>query len=472
MMTRAGVLHDEGGVVGRALLHGPRFRRALGTAGLAAEAAQDHRDEAAVHALAHDVGEDRARRAHQRAGDDQRGVLQREADARRRPAGIGIQHRDHHRHVGAADGNDQGDAEDEARAGDRPERPVRLVHDEIDDQADDRGEDQKVEHMPRRQNDRRARHVAVELGEGDERAGEGDGADGDAQATSRSGSAHADSAVAADAVGVAAIERRAATSTAARPTSEWNAATSCGMAVMAMRRAITAPMPPPMARPPTIMPQVSGIADARHPQRGQRWRSPCRSCRCGCPRARWRATTAPQRQDEQHAGDEIERARRYRLVHARCSLLLFLLVHREHALGDQEAAEDVHARPGSARQKPRTLEVQEALSERRHRHGDQRADHDHRGNRVGHAHQRRVQRRASRSTPRNSRRKSPARKSKGGRQKDRSASMASSPSTPDGRSRRPRVRPAPLMISSSQSSASAPVFLSTIRQTKLNRLRA
>ena len=95
---------------------------------LAAEAAQDHRDEAAVHALAHDVGQDRARRADQRAGDDQRGVLQREADAGRRPAGIGIEHRHHDRHVGAADRNDQGDAEDEGQNGDRPERPERLIH--------------------------------------------------------------------------------------------------------------------------------------------------------------------------------------------------------------------------------------------------------------------------------------------------------------------------------------------------------
>jgi hypothetical protein len=71
---------------------------------LAAEAAEDHGDEAAVHALAHDVGQDRARRADQRAGDDQREIAEREADARRRPAGIGIQHRHDHRHIGAADG--------------------------------------------------------------------------------------------------------------------------------------------------------------------------------------------------------------------------------------------------------------------------------------------------------------------------------------------------------------------------------
>ncbi len=38
----------------------------------------------------------------------------------------------------------------------------------------------------------------------------------------------------------------AATSTAARPTSEWKAATSCGIAVMAMRRATVRPINPPM----------------------------------------------------------------------------------------------------------------------------------------------------------------------------------------------------------------------------------
>ncbi len=41
----------------------------------------------------------------------------------------------------------------------------------------------------------------------------------------------------------------AATSTAARPTSEWKKATSCGILVISMRRASTAPKPPPISRP-------------------------------------------------------------------------------------------------------------------------------------------------------------------------------------------------------------------------------
>ena len=40
-------------------------------------------------------------------------VAEREADARRRPAGIGVEHRDDDRHVGAADRDDDEAAEDE-----------------------------------------------------------------------------------------------------------------------------------------------------------------------------------------------------------------------------------------------------------------------------------------------------------------------------------------------------------------------
>ena len=80
---------------------------------LAAEAAEDDRDEVAVHPLAHDVGEDRARGADQRAGDDQRRIAEREADAGRGPARIGVEHRDHDRHVGAADRDDDQHAERE-----------------------------------------------------------------------------------------------------------------------------------------------------------------------------------------------------------------------------------------------------------------------------------------------------------------------------------------------------------------------
>ncbi len=41
------------------------------------------------------------------------------------------------------------------------------------------------------------------------------------------------------------------------PTSEWKAATSCGMAVMAIRRAMKAPAEPPISTPARIMPTVT-----------------------------------------------------------------------------------------------------------------------------------------------------------------------------------------------------------------------
>ena len=56
----------------------------------------------------------------------------------------------------------------------------------------------------------------------------------------------------------------AATITAARPTSEWKAATNCGIAVMAMRRAMIAPIDPPIASPSAISakPPHVGVASA------------------------------------------------------------------------------------------------------------------------------------------------------------------------------------------------------------------
>ena len=57
-----------------------------------------------------------------------------------------------------------------------------------------------------------------------------------------------------------------------------------------------------------------------------------------------RLRQAAQRQDEEHAGDEVEKVRE-RLADIASALLL---VHREHPLGDEEATEDVDAASTSA----------------------------------------------------------------------------------------------------------------------------
>ncbi len=90
------------------------------------------------------------------------------------------------------------------------------------------------------------------------------------------------------------------------PTSEWKAATSSGIAVMGMRRAVTAPMPPPMATPPTIIAQVSGsfgCATAKRRDHGNRHAGHAEIV--PAPRRLGRRQPA-QRQDEEDARDEIE----------------------------------------------------------------------------------------------------------------------------------------------------------------------
>ena len=179
------------------------------------------------------------------------------------------------------------------------------------------------------------------------------------------------------------------------PTSEWKAATSSGIDVIGTRRAITAPMPPPMAMPPITSTQATGLGRRMRAERGEHGDRHADHAEQVALPAGLRARQPAQRQDEQDAGDEIEQRGEIRRS-LRVSLL-FLLVHRQHALGDQEAAEDVHRgedqRDEAERARPERAIV---IGDQRDADREQRADHDHRGDRVGHRHQRRVQRRRHR----------------------------------------------------------------------------
>ena len=94
---------------------------------LAAEAAEQHRADRAVHRLRHLVGEDRARRADDHARDDQRGVVERDAGRRGAEAREGVERRDHDRHVGAADRQHDEVAEDPGGDEDDDEEARSLV---------------------------------------------------------------------------------------------------------------------------------------------------------------------------------------------------------------------------------------------------------------------------------------------------------------------------------------------------------
>src|SRR6476620_1551427 len=125
------------------------------------------------------------------------------------------------------------------------------------------------------------------------------------------------------------------------PTSEWKAATSSGIEVIGTRRAMTAPIEPPMAMPSTTsshaMPSAGGslasvvataiampIMPKKLPWREEAGLDSPRSDRMNSTPA----TTGP------HLPLSPRGARRSPYL---------LLVHRQHALGDKEAAKDVHA---------------------------------------------------------------------------------------------------------------------------------
>ena len=118
----AGNDHDERGLLQnlRGAFDGFFFVRtffAAGSRGLhLAECAEQHIRERAVHRPAHDDRQDQAAGAVERAGGDQQIVAQHKAHRHGRQPGVGIQNRNHRRHIGAADRDDQQHAEGQSHA--------------------------------------------------------------------------------------------------------------------------------------------------------------------------------------------------------------------------------------------------------------------------------------------------------------------------------------------------------------------
>src|ERR1700675_4951419 len=184
------------------------------------------------------------------------------------------------------------------------------------------------------------------------------------------------------------------------PTSEWNAATSSGIEVIGTPRAINARIEPPMATPRTTstqaMPSAGGwaasvvataiampIMPKKLPRRDVAGLDSPRSDRMNrTPATRYKTAARLAFISRPPLSSSPRGARRS---------LGFLLVHPEHALGDQEAAEDIHAGEGQ-RDKAETPRPAAATGDHADADREQRADHDHRGDRIGHRHQRRMQR--------------------------------------------------------------------------------
>ena len=92
-----------------------------------ADAGEEHVRDRAVHRVGHLLGEDRAGRADEHAGHDQRRVVERDAGGGRAQAREGVQGRDHDRHVGAADRHHGEHAERAREQQDQPEQQLGVV---------------------------------------------------------------------------------------------------------------------------------------------------------------------------------------------------------------------------------------------------------------------------------------------------------------------------------------------------------
>ena len=171
-----------------------RAARAAGGPDLAfaaPEAADHDVQDRAVHRVGHELGEDGAGRADERARDDQDRVLEHEAGHRHRRAGEGVEERDHDRHVGPADRQDHRDAEHERSGHDRAkdeEGDGRIEHhgpggaQHEDPGASDHAQRHEDRQRPGEgQDDRLAADHAHELARREERAGEGHRADHDVE---------------------------------------------------------------------------------------------------------------------------------------------------------------------------------------------------------------------------------------------------------------------------------------------------
>ena len=172
------ILHHIGRIFRAAGLHGRAIRRRA-TSGHCAtfrpEATQKHIDDAAVHALTHDVGQDGTRSTHQRARHNQQQIADGEANARRRPAGIAVQHGHNHRHISATNRDDQQEAQHQGQDGNHPEQHITAGDHEQHHQHRQQNAKRQVQHMLTLEHDGRARHAAIQLREGNHRTREGDG---------------------------------------------------------------------------------------------------------------------------------------------------------------------------------------------------------------------------------------------------------------------------------------------------------
>ena len=176
---------------------------------------------------------------------------------------------------------------------------------EADDEEDQRQPERDVDDVAGGQRDRLAAHAAGQFEEGDDRAGEGDGADGDAER-------HFDQALLVDVAFAADAEGRRRIEGARRHQHRGHADQRVEGGDQFRHRGHRHPARDHRADAAAERDagdhQAPGEAVGRRMrgQRGDDGDASCRSCRTSCRAGSIRARQPAQRQDEQDAGDEIE----------------------------------------------------------------------------------------------------------------------------------------------------------------------
>ncbi len=142
------------------------------------EVREQHVGQRAVHGLGHELREQRACGPHNGAGNDHRGVVEHEAFEGHGETGERVVQRDDHGHVGAADGQRHGDAEQQCQREDqRDMQRIRAMMQNHDDADRERAQEQQaVDELLAAEAHRLVQH-ALQLRPGDQTTAERDGAD-------------------------------------------------------------------------------------------------------------------------------------------------------------------------------------------------------------------------------------------------------------------------------------------------------
>jgi hypothetical protein len=139
---------DRSRFLGGRAVHGTGFRGTDCRRLYLAECAEQNVGERTVHRFRHDYGEDESGRAVKGASDDQELGIEDKSHGRGGETGVAVQEGDDRRHVGAADGDNQQDSEDQRDADDQWEELFGFgMQDQINGAADGDGEQQEVDEV-------------------------------------------------------------------------------------------------------------------------------------------------------------------------------------------------------------------------------------------------------------------------------------------------------------------------------------